>query len=116
MRTANAVHAVDGRVGQGIAEHGCAPQVPFMAWMGAMPVMGGPMQRVLQASTRPLASLAMAATGAQFFLNDRADLSAEGPSVEADPLLVRDVVAEVQECTTAFTCCVSRACPWTAAH
>lgn len=87
-----------------------------MAWMGAMPVMGGSMQRVLQASTRPLASLAMAATGAQFFLNDRAGLSAEGASIEAVPLLVRDMVAEVQECTTAFTCCVSRECPRTAAH
>ena len=62
---------------------GVAEQVPFMAWMGAVPLMGGPVQRVLQASARPLASLALAATGAQFFLNDRA-ASAAAP----DPLLV----------------------------
>ena len=55
-----------------------------MAWMGAVPLMGGPVQRVLQASARPIASLALAATGAQFFLNDGA-ASAAAP----DPLLVR---------------------------
>jgi len=60
-----------------------ALQVPFMAWMGTVPVMGGPVQRLLAASARPVASLAMAATGAQFFLDDAA------ASAQADPLLVR---------------------------
>ncbi len=54
-----------------------------MAWMGTVPVMGGPVQRLLAASARPVASLAMAATGAQFFLDDAA------ASAQADPLLVR---------------------------
>ncbi len=54
--------------------------MPFIGWTADIPLAGWGIQKTLAAAARPFASLVMAATGAQFFLQD----SKEGRA----PLLV----------------------------
>ncbi|KAK9829760.1 hypothetical protein WJX72_007706 [[Myrmecia] bisecta] len=46
-------------------------QVPFIGWSGEVPLAGPGLQKMLQASAKPFASLVLRRTGGQFFLLDK---------------------------------------------
>ena len=56
-------------------------QIPFINWLGSLPVAGSSLQKVVGSAAKPVTPLLFGASGRQFFLAD----GSEG----TEPVLVR---------------------------